>query len=58
MNIKMKCTQCGCTDLEEVYFPYEAKLDEVATGIAGESSFYDMHEEVYAQTYICTKCLN
>lgn len=54
--MKMKCTQCGCDDLEEVDFPYEAKLDEVAVGIAGESSFYDMHEEVYTQTYICTKC--
>lgn len=52
----MKCTQCGCKDLEEVDFPYEAKLDEIAVGIAGESSFYDIHEEVYAKTYICTKC--
>ena len=33
--MKMKCTQCGCDDLEEVDFPYEAKLDEVAVGIAG-----------------------
>lgn len=56
MNIKMKCTQCGGNDLEEVDFPYEAKLDEVATGIAGESSFYKLHEEVYTKSYICTKC--
>lgn len=56
MNIKIKCTQCGCDDLEEVDFPYKAKLDEVAIGIAGESSFYDLHEEVYAETYICTNC--
>lgn len=54
--MKMKCTQCGCDDLEEVDFPYEAKLDQLAVGIVGESSFYDMHEEVYAQTYICTRC--
>ena len=56
MKTNMKCTQCGCKDLEEVDFPYEAKLDEIAVGIAGESSFYDIHEEVYAKTYICTKC--
>ena len=56
MKTNMKCTQCGCKDLEEVDFPYEAKLDEIAVGIAGDSSFYDIHEEVYAKTYICTKC--
>ncbi len=56
MNIKMKCTQCGCTDLEEVDFPYETKLVMTACGIAGEATFYDLDEELYATTYICTKC--
>lgn len=56
MNVKIKCSQCGSNDLEEVDFPYEAKLKEVETGIAGEASFYAMHEEVYAKTYICTQC--
>ncbi len=54
--MKIKCTQCGCTDLEEVDFPYEAKLIMTACGIAGEATFYDLDEEFYATTYICTKC--
>lgn len=56
MNMKIKCTQCGCEDLEEIDFPYEAKLDEVAVGIFGESFQYSLDESCYAQTYICTKC--
>lgn len=56
MDIKMKCTQCGCTDLEEVDFPYEAKLVMTACGIVGEATFYDLDEESYATSYICTKC--
>ena len=56
MNFKIKCSQCGCNDLEEVDFPYEAKLDEVATGIAGESYVYKLHENVYTRSYICTNC--
>ena len=52
----MKCSQCGCEDLEKVNFPYKAILDEVATGISGESSFYDLREKTTADTYICTNC--
>lgn len=54
--MKIKCTQCGCEDLEGIDFPYEAKLDEVAVGISGESFQYRLDESCYAQTYICTKC--
>ncbi len=53
---EMKCTQCGCIDLEEVDFPYEAQLRQVYVGIAGESSEYDLEEVYYTTTYICTKC--
>ena len=56
MDIKIKCTNCGCKDLEEVDFPYEAKLIQTAIGIAGESSAYDLEEEFYTTTYICTEC--
>lgn len=56
MDIKIKCTNCGCKDLEEVDFPYEAKLIQTAIGIAGESSEYDLEEEFYTTTYICTEC--
>ena len=41
MDIKIKCAHCGCNDLEEVDFPYEAKLIQTAIGLAGESSEYD-----------------
>lgn len=56
MNLKVKCTQCGCDDLEIVDFPYNAELSVVRTGIAGESYEYALDENVYATTYICTKC--
>ncbi len=56
MEVKMKCTQCGCTDLEEVDFPYQAKLIMTACGLAGESNDYDLDEESSATTYICTNC--
>ena len=56
MNIKMKCTQCGCNDLEEVDFPYESKLITTDIGLVGESFQYDLDASVYAKTYICTRC--
>lgn len=56
MDKRIKCTQCGCDDLEEVIFPYKANLIQTATGIAGESFQYDLDEELYTTTYICTKC--
>ncbi len=56
MEIKMKCTQCGCEDLEEVDFPFEAKLIMTALGISGEATFYDLENKVYTSTYICTRC--
>lgn len=56
MNNKIKCTQCGCEDLEEVGFPYEVELDTVAVGLVGESFQYALQNDVYASTYICTKC--
>ncbi len=56
MNIKMKCTQCGCNDLEEVDFPYESELVTTSVGLTGESFQYDLDASVYAKTYICTKC--
>ena len=56
MDKKIKCTQCGCDDLEEVIFPYKANLIQTAIGIAGESFQYDLDEELYTTTYICTKC--
>ena len=56
MDIKIKCTNCGCNDLEEVDFPYKAKLIQTAIGLAGESSEYDLEEEFHTTTYICTKC--
>lgn len=56
MDKKIKCTQCGCDDLEEVFFPYKANLIQTAIGIAGESFQYDLEEELYTTTYICTKC--
>lgn len=56
MDKKIKCTQCGCDDLEEVIFPYKANLIQTAVGIAGESFQYDLDEELYTTTYICTKC--
>ena len=40
----MKCTQCGCNDLEEVDFPYQAYLIMTECGIACEASFYDLEE--------------
>ena len=52
----MKCTQCGCNDLEEVDFPYESELVTTAIGLMGESFQYDLDTSVYAKTYICTKC--
>ena len=55
MDKKIKCTQCGCDDLEEVIFPYKANLIQTAIGIAGESFQYDLDEELYTTTYICTK---
>ena len=33
MNMKIKCTQCGCDDLEEVAFPNKVNLIEVDAGI-------------------------
>lgn len=42
--------------MEEVGFPYEAELDTVAVGLVGESFQYALHNDVYASTYICTKC--
>lgn len=56
MDVKIKCTHCGYNDLEEVDFPYKAKLIQTAIGIAGESSEYNLEEEYYTTTYICTKC--
>lgn len=56
MDKKIKCTQCGCDDLEEVIFPYKANLIQTAVGIVGESFQYDLDEELYTTTYICTKC--
>lgn len=56
MDIKIKCTQCGCEYLEEVEFPYEAKLNTVAVGLSGESFQYALDNNVYAITYICTRC--
>lgn len=56
MNIKMKCTQCGYNDLEEVDFPYESELVTTAIGLVGESFQYDLESSVYAKTYICTRC--
>ena len=41
----MKCTQCGCNDLEKVDFPYHANLIMTRCGIAGSASFYDLEEE-------------
>ena len=56
MEFKMKCTQCGCEDLEEVDFPYEATLKMTECGIRGEATFYDLEDDVYTSTYICTRC--
>ena len=56
MEFKMKCTQCGCEDLEEVDFPYEATLKMTECGIRGEATFYDLEDGVYTSTYICTRC--
>ena len=56
MDIKIKCTQCGCDDLVEVDFPYKSELVEVSTGIYGESFVYDLDETIFAKTYICTRC--
>ena len=56
MEIKMKCTQCGCEDLEEVDFPYEATLIMTEMGLRGEATFYDLENNVYTSTYICTRC--
>ena len=56
MGFKMKCTQCGCEDLEEVDFPYEATLKMTECGIRGEATFYDLEDDVYTSTYICTRC--
>lgn len=52
----MKCSLCGCEDLVEVEFPQEAQLIEVAVGIAGESSFYDIKNNTYCNSYICVNC--
>ena len=52
----MKCTQCGCNDLEEVDFPYHANLIMTRCGLVGEASFYDLEEEFEGESYICTKC--
>lgn len=52
----MKCTQCGCEDLEDVNFPYQAKLIMTKCGIVGEATFYDLKEEFYTKSYICIKC--
>ena len=54
--MKIKCSQCGCTDLEKVDFPYEAILREVGIGIVGESFIYDLDEHIYTDSYICTQC--
>ena len=58
MNMKIKCTQCGCDDLAEVSFPYEAQLLSVTTaiGLAGESFQYELEKSGYTKSYICTKC--
>lgn len=56
MDIRMKCTQCGCEDLEEVDFPYEAKLIETDCGISPEAAHYELENELYTSTYICTRC--
>ena len=56
MDIKVKCTQCGCEDLEEVDFPFEAELIMTEEGISGEATFYDLENKVYTSTYICTRC--
>lgn len=56
MDVKIKCTQCGCEDLEEVEFPYEGKLNTVAVGLSGESFQYALDNNVYAITYNCTRC--
>jgi septal ring factor EnvC (AmiA/AmiB activator) len=53
--MKMKCTQCGCDDLEEVDFPYAANLVG-SEGLSGYSSSYDLEVNLYANTYICTRC--
>lgn len=52
----MKCTQCGCEDLEQVDFPYEANLIMTRCGLYGEASFYDLETEALTVSYICTKC--
>lgn len=54
--MKIKCSQCGCTDLEKVDFPYEAILHKVQTGLTGYSFIYDLEENIYTDTYICTQC--
>ena len=56
METKMKCSSCGCTDLEKVDFPYEAKLIQTAVGIYGETDSYDLEETFYTDTFICTHC--
>lgn len=52
----MKCTQCGCNDLEKINFPYKSELVITAVGLVGESFQYELKENVSAQSYICTHC--
>ena len=52
----MKCSQCGCADLVEVEFPQEAELIQTRVGLVGYSSFYDIENNVYCNSYICVNC--
>lgn len=52
----MKCSQCGCTDLLEVKFPQETNLILTEVGLAGESNFYGIDNQVNCKSYICLNC--
>ena len=54
--MKIKCTQCGCTDLVKTFWPHEYELECVHEGLSPEASLYAMNETEYAEVYICTQC--